>query len=175
MSGESMRRRIWFDRRFELGVPLDAFVDIVERLRGTPTRLEERTAGLSDATLTDRVGGHWSIQEHAGHLGDLEVLWLGRLDDIAEGLSTLRSADLDNRATWEADHNSRSLADVLARFRDLRRQLIARLAAMDNQEIRATALHPRLMQPMTVVDLCFFIAEHDDHHLAAITRLRDAV
>jgi len=28
---------------------------------------------------------------------------------------------------------------------------------------------------MTVVDLCFFVAEHDDHHLAAITELREAV
>ena len=25
---------------------------------------------------------------------------------------------------------------------------------------------------MTVVDLCYFVAEHDDHHLAAITELR---
>ena len=25
---------------------------------------------------------------------------------------------------------------------------------------------------MTVVDLCFFVAEHDDHHLATITVLR---
>jgi hypothetical protein len=38
--------------------------------------------------------------------------------------------------------------------------------------LQLTAHHPRLEQPMTVVDLCFFVAEHDDHHLAAITSLR---
>jgi hypothetical protein len=34
-----------------------------------------------------------------------------------------------------------------------------------------TALHPRLKRPMRLVDLCFFVAEHDDHHLATVTRL----
>jgi uncharacterized damage-inducible protein DinB len=34
-----------------------------------------------------------------------------------------------------------------------------------------TAFHPRLRQLMTVADLLFFVAEHDDHHLASITQL----
>jgi hypothetical protein len=32
-------------------------------------------------------------------------------------------------------------------------------------------LHPRLNQPMRVVDLLFFVAEHDDYHLARISEL----
>lgn len=43
---------------------------------------------------------------------------------------------------------------------------------MSAQELMRTAAHPRLGQPMSVVDLCFFVAEHDDHHLATITELR---
>ena len=34
-----------------------------------------------------------------------------------------------------------------------------------------TARHPRLKKEMRVLDLAFFIAEHDDHHLARISEL----
>jgi hypothetical protein len=34
--------RRWFDRKFELGLPPEAIPEIIERLRGTPARLEER-------------------------------------------------------------------------------------------------------------------------------------
>jgi hypothetical protein len=32
-------------------------------------------------------------------------------------------------------------------------------------------LHPRLKTPMRLVDHLFFVAEHDDHHLAKIWEL----
>ncbi len=35
-------------------------------------------------------------------------------------------------------------------------------------EVDDAVVHPRLKQPMSMVDLFFFIAEHDDHHLARI-------
>jgi hypothetical protein len=31
-----------------------------------------------------------------------------------------------------------------------------------------TAVHPRLKISMRLVDLCYFVAVHDDHHLAVI-------
>jgi hypothetical protein len=40
--------------------------------------------------------------------------------------------------------------------------------------VQRTGLHPRLNQPMRVIDLILFIAEHDDHHLARITELKQA-
>ena len=39
-------------------------------------------------------------------------------------------------------------------------------------DLARTALHPRLRQPMSVTDLCFFVAEHDDHHLQTIEELK---
>ncbi len=33
------------------------------------------------------------------------------------------------------------------------------------------ALHPRLNQPMRVIDLAQFVAEHDDHHIQTINEL----
>jgi hypothetical protein len=32
-------------------------------------------------------------------------------------------------------------------------------------------VHPRLRQPMRFVDHLYFVAEHDDHHLATISEL----
>lgn len=168
-----MQRRAWFDRKFELGLPLEAFPDALERLRRTPLRLVERTDGLPPAALKQRADRAWSIQENVGHLADLERLWLGRLDDFDDGLGTLRPADLQNRATWDADHNSREIREVLAEFRALRGEFVARVSVMTPAELARTAAHPRLGQPMSVIDLSFFMAEHDDHHLATITALRE--
>jgi uncharacterized damage-inducible protein DinB len=169
-----MQQRVWFDRKFTLGLPPEALPDILERLRGTPLRLGERVAGLSPSVLAQRTDGRWSIQENAGHLADLEHLWLGRLDDFAQGAATLRPADLQNRATWDAGHNARPLGDVLEAFRGLRAEFLRRVEALTPAQLTLAAAHPRLGQPMTAVDLCFFVAEHDDHHLATITQLRRA-
>src|SRR3990172_7929651 len=102
-----MTRRRWFDRRFALGLPPEALPDIVERLRGTPARLEERTAGLPRDQLVRRPREAWSIQENAGHLLDLEPLWSGRLDELIAGAAVLRAAALENRRTFEANHHAR--------------------------------------------------------------------
>jgi hypothetical protein len=101
---------------------------------------------------------------------DLEVLWDGRLDDFLNGAAQLRAADLTNRATHEADHNAKPLEDILLAFRRSRHAFVARLDGLASFE--RTALHPRLEQPMRLVDHIYFIAEHDDHHLARIRELR---
>jgi len=163
--------RRWFDRKFALGLPQEAFPDILERVRGTPARLEERTRLLSRETLVHRIGGAWSIQQNAGHLLDLEPLWSGRLDELLQGAAELRPADLENRKTHEADHNDRSMEELLREFRPTRMTIVERLEALSDDEVQISALHPRLRQPMTAVDLFFFVAEHDDHHLACITRI----
>jgi hypothetical protein len=38
-----------------------------------------------------------------------------------------------------------------------------------------SSLHPRLQQPMRLIDHALFVAEHDDHHLARITELLPSV
>lgn len=166
-----LARRRWFDRRFTLGLPPEAFPDVRERVRGTPARLEERVRGLSRDVLVRQLDGAWSVQENVGHLVDLEPLWAGRLDELLAGAVALRPADLQNRATHEANHNARALAELLVAFRKAREATSARLDALPAAALSRAALHPRLEQPMTVVDLFFFVAEHDDHHLARITEI----
>jgi uncharacterized damage-inducible protein DinB len=161
----------WTDRTFRFDTPEALFSVIVERLRGTPARIEDKVKALSPALLTQRDGDEWSIQEHIGHLVDLDELHAGRLDDFLNGAEVLRAADMTNRKTWEARHNERPIADLLAAFRREREAFVARLDAWDPDLLALTALHPRLRQPMRVLDMALFTAEHDDHHLARMTEL----
>jgi uncharacterized damage-inducible protein DinB len=167
----TIARTPWFSRRFTFELEPWAYPNIVERVRGTPARLEERLRELDVTTLTTRVDGRWSIQENAGHLLDLEPLWSARLDDFESGAERLRPADLSNQATDDAKHNAADLADLLGRFRRERERFVRRLDAYDETFVVRTALHPRLAQAMRVIDHVLFVAEHDDHHLATITSL----
>lgn len=169
-----MDRERWFDRTFDFDLPLSLAPNVVERLRGTPARVEELTRAVSPRRMTARIGDRWSAQENVGHLVDLEPLWIVRVEEIAAGRTRLSAADLQNRATAEANHNARELAAILAELRAARGRLVGALEAMDPGLWGATSLHPRLESPMRMIDLGFFVAEHDDHHLATITAiLRD--
>ncbi|HXI20076.1 MAG TPA: DinB family protein [Gemmatimonadales bacterium] len=164
-------REPWFQREFVFNLPVSAAPGLIERLRGTPARLHHRLRDLPPARLTVRLGNRSSIQENAGHLWDLEPLWMARLEDLAAGRATLRPADLDNRKTDAANHNARPLPDILADFAAARSQLVAQFEAADEADWLRSARHPRLNTPMRLLDLAQFVAEHDDHHLATITEL----
>jgi uncharacterized damage-inducible protein DinB len=161
----------WTDRQFAFDFPTGLAPEILERLRGTPARVQERVTRMAPSILTARASGGWSIQEHVGHLADLEPLFMGRLDDFAAGLSVLRAADMTNRKTWEARHNDRLLKSVIEDLRTMRRQLIERLENLPFGAYDQHALHPRLNTQMRLVDLLYFQAEHDDYHLARISDL----
>lgn len=162
----------WFDRRFE-AMPPARFASTLERLRGTPARLDERVRGIPAELLTRRVGEAWSAQENVGHLLDLEPLWFRRAEQLLGGDGELAPTDLANRRTFEAGHNDRPIDDILREFRTARAALVALLGRAGPASLAHTALHPRLRTPMTLTDLAHFVAEHDDHHLATIGALVD--
>jgi len=162
----------WIKRQFSFELPLGMYGNVVERVRGTPARLEDLTRGLSVEILTRRDGDNWSIQEQAGHLLDLERLGMDRLDDFEAGRDLLTAADMSNQKTHEANHNANSIEKILSTFRNERMTFVTRLDSYDEAFVTRTALHPRLNQKIRVIDLVFFIAEHDDHHLARISELK---
>ena len=165
-----MQRLEWFKRQFTFDtLPLWMYPNVVERLRSVPARLEDLTRDVPTLILTRRDDDKWSLQEHAGHLLDLEPLGMHRLDDYEAGRETLYAADLKNRKTHEANHNAAAIANILTRFRTERMEFVRRLDEYDETFIQRTALHPRLRMQLRVLDLAFFIAEHDDHHLARIS------
>lgn len=161
----------WFDRKFDPGLPASAFPPILGRLRSLPDRLERAVRNVPGERVRLRVNEAWSIQENVGHLLDLESLLEQRLDDFDAGATVLHPADLENHKTHDANHNARDIEDLLREFRTARMRIVGRLERMSALELSRVALHPRLQQPMSVVDLGFFVAEHDDHHLKTIAAL----
>jgi hypothetical protein len=158
----------WFERKFEFTFPVEQYPNLCVRLRGTPGRLEELLHGCPREKAVKKLENKWSAQEHAGHLLDLEALWMARVDDYLAGLTELTTADLSNRKTDEANHNARPLADILGEFRRARLRLVDRVGEIQPALFARSVVHPRLKQPMRLVDHLYFVAEHDDHHLARI-------
>jgi uncharacterized damage-inducible protein DinB len=161
----------WFDRKFDLSFSVELRPNILARLRGTPARLEEIVHDVPREALTRKPQRKWSAQEHAGHLFDLEPLWLARVEDYAKGVDLLTVADLRNRETDQADHNARPLEQILVEFRLAREKLMLRIDRLDGALFSCSIPHPRLKTPMRLVDHLYFVAEHDDHHLARIWEL----
>src|SRR5271166_5726534 len=166
---------IWFERKFEFSFPVQLYPNLCARLRGTPARLEEALRGVSGQTLVRKPQGKWSAQEHAGHLLDLELLWLARVEDYVAGSAQLSVTDLRNRKTDEANHNSRPAEEILSGFRAGRERLLIRVNELEASLFSRSIPHPRLKTPMRLVDHLFFVAEHDDHHLARIWELINGI
>ena len=161
----------WFERHFEFNFPPQKLPDLVERLRGTPTRITSLLRLIDSSLLCKRLEDSWSIQENIGHLLALEPLWLGRFDDILEGKNHLREADLTNKSTFEANYNEVQVNQIVSRFTSLREEMVNKLESVQGPSQFNSSTHPRLKISMRVVDLAYFVAEHDDYHLARITFL----
>ena len=161
----------WIERKFEFNFPIGMFPVIIERLSGTLPHIQDIIKDKTEEELSQKVEGAWSVKEQVGHLYDLEDLWYGRLEDFLSGRQTLRAADMGNTKTHNADHNKRKIEKLLEQFSSARDKLIEKVQNMDDANASLTALHPRLQQPMRLIDALFFVAEHDDHHLAKIREL----
>ena len=96
----------WFERKFDFTFPAEQYPNVCVRLWGTPARLEEilRKVTTDADVLVGKQQEKWSAQEHAGHLLDLEPLWIARVDDFLTDRDTLAVADLGNRKPHAAQH-----------------------------------------------------------------------
>lgn len=165
-----MKRTKWFDRNFPPIVDNGIFPCILERLEGTAVRLSSKISKIhSESTLLK--DGKWSINKEIGHLIDLEPLWFERMLQIIGGEQNLKTADLTNQKTHDANHDEVNIHDLISTFEAEREKLLGVLRNITEQDLEKSAVHPRLGTPMKLVDLAFFVAEHDDHHLAQITYL----
>jgi uncharacterized damage-inducible protein DinB len=168
-----MDTMIWFERKFKFDLPPQMYPNVVERVRGTPARLEEKLRGLPDKILKRHPEKGWSIQELAGHLLVVETLWHKRNEDFKAGKAELFAADVENSRTKETDFHKIPIEKILKDFRASREKLVAFLDSVSDNQVTLSARHPRLNQPMRIIDHAFFIAEHDDHHLAQMsTRIK---
>ncbi len=166
----------WSTRRFDYTLDAKLHPELVERLRSLPLRAEALVRAVPPSLLALRDGPDWSIIENFGHLADLDKgLWSRRLDQFDAGDEILVAADMGNAATFAAEHNARGIDAVLAELADERGRLVARLSAAPAEYFAREARHPRLETRMRVIDMLFFQAEHDDHHLARVREMLAAV
>lgn len=161
----------WFERKFAPITDKGRLPTIIERLDGTEFRLVGKLADDGDINLSKKIDGKWSIKEEIGHLLTLEKLWTGRVRDIAAGKEFLRGADLTNEATDKGNFNQRDLDELLDEFGEKREVLLNLLRNFKSEDLDKSSKHPRLLTPMTVLDLAYFVAEHDDHHLLRISNI----
>jgi uncharacterized damage-inducible protein DinB len=163
-----MQKTEWFNRKFPIIDDNGILPSIIERLSGTPARIEEITRDLQPALLTRKLKDKWTIKEEIGHLSDLEPLWLGRLHDLVNKEPELRVTDLTNQKTHTANHDATDLKLLLQRFREQRQLFVNKLLSLSDEQLLHSSLHPRLKTPMRIIDLAYFVAEHDDHHLVSV-------
>jgi uncharacterized damage-inducible protein DinB len=166
-----MKVKPWIERKFDLGLPSWMMPHLLERLEGTPARVENKLKKYRAIAATKPPDGKWSIQEHAGHLADADILSLRRFNEFAAGITELTPADMSGRKTKEALYNQRTIEDILENIIRARQEVIDLLLKQDDSYFTRQAMHSRLQQTMTPVDLMYFFAEHDDYHLAKMTEL----
>lgn len=165
-----MKQTKWFDRQFPIIQDNGLLPTIIERLEGTPARLSNKVQ-QTDFTPINAVNEGWSVKRETGHLLDLEPLWLERAFQIINNIPQLEAADLTNKKTNEANHDERNIMDLITEFKESRQRFIRLLRNLKDEDLQKASLHPRIGTLMKIVDLAYFVAEHDDHHLAKITSL----
>jgi uncharacterized damage-inducible protein DinB len=160
----------WFQRSFHFDIPVGIFPIIFSRLEGSIFRLYSLLSNADDELCSHNPNG-WSVKEHVGHLCDLEELWWKRLLDFQQNKAVLTTADLNNTKTKEARHNEKTLERLLEQFTIERQKILETVYGFDQELLSRTSVHPRLNQPMRLIDSLYFVAEHDDHHISAISTL----
>lgn len=166
-----MERTKWIERNFPLIADNGLLPGILERLEGTPARLYYKINQLKKTGQRLMPETPWSIKKELGHLTDLEPLWLERVHQLLSGTPELAAADMTNQKTNETPHDEKGFEELLENFYQARQRLVEALRSATDEDLEKSSLHPRLKVQMRLVDLANFAAEHDDHHLAQITKL----
>lgn len=161
----------WFERTFDFSFDVEQYATIYQRLQQAPGTLATLIQQIPEELLTVKPDGKWSVKEHIGHLSLLEPLWRTRIQDILEKKPTLTPTDLDNKKTSEAGFNNVPVADLLQKFVEERKETLALLDRINVKNQQGTSLHPRMQQPMRIIDILYFTAEHDAHHAGVIAEL----
>ena len=107
------------------------------------------------------------MKENIGHLGEVEEILPKRIDEILNGVPTMSPAVFP----VTRDYNKMTIAEVVAFFEESRLATLQVYNTLQPEAYKLTSIHPRFKVPMSTVDLAFFHAEHDDHHLVRMSEI----
>jgi uncharacterized damage-inducible protein DinB len=144
---------------------------VLERLVGTPARLYGKISRFDSMDLIVSNGPKSSIKTEVGHLIDLEPLWVEQIDQIVAASPEITVADMTNKKANMGRRDIRRIYDLLFRFKLAREQTVLKFRSLEDEDLHKFSIHPGLKNPVRIIDLAYFIAEHDDHHLSQITRM----
>jgi hypothetical protein len=162
-----MKKVEWFQRSFSFGMPVGMLPFYLERLSGTAARMEEKTLKVSDEILSFKLDGKWSAKENMAHLAEVDEIALKRLDEMVNGISPMSPAVIQP----SRNYNAQPVKEVIEYFRENRAKNLARYQLLSEGDLVKSSLHPRLKVQMNPVDLAYFDAEHDDHHLVRVNEI----
>jgi hypothetical protein len=156
----------WFERNLKFGHPIEMLPFYLERLSGTIVRIETKIKGVSDEVLSKKINDKWSIKQNIGHLAEVDSIANKRIDEMTSGVEVMSPAVFE-----PMDYNPWPIEKVLERFRSNRNLNLKKYQSLSESELTKSSSHPRLKMPMTPIDLAWFDAEHDDHHLVKINEI----
>ena len=166
-----MNRKLWVNKKFIFQLDNLELPEVLNRLKESPEKIKQIVTGVPKEILVLKPEGKWSIKENIGHLVDLEELHDKRINDFLENRHVLCAADMKNKKTDDAHHNKKDINLLLDDFKKVREDFIKRIEKLESDVLERTSLHPRLKQPMRVIDLAQFVSEHDDHHIETIRQI----
>lgn len=147
---------------------------VLDRLRAFPVRLAEmaRAVTAADEAAGGPPAGEWTARENVAHLVAVErTIWQARLD----GLAAMPPGDEPAWGWTEPgpvdDPEAATLDGALLLFWAARLGTIARLDALDDAAWTRTGMHVAYGR-LDIVGLARIAADHDDEHIANMTKGR---
>jgi hypothetical protein len=156
----------WFERNLKFGLTKEMLPFYLERLEGTIVRIQAKVKGISDSTLSEKPNDKWSVKQQIGHLAEVDEIANKRLDEMVAGITPMSPAVFEPQ-----DYNLWPIGKVLDLFKTNRLKNLKKYQSLSEADLLKPSLHPRLKVMMTPVDLAWFDAEHDDHHLVKMNEI----
>ncbi|HZY78510.1 MAG TPA: DinB family protein [Cyclobacteriaceae bacterium] len=158
------KRLDWFERNLVFGHRAEMLPFFLERLEGTICRIESKVKGVSDKVLSEKYNGKWSVKQNIGHLLEVDEVSVKRINEMLNGVDVLSPAVFEPK-----DYNPFPIETLTSMFKKQRQTNLLLYRCLNESDLLKSSTHPRLKTKMTPVDLAWFDAEHDDHHLLKIT------
>jgi uncharacterized damage-inducible protein DinB len=162
-----MKKLEWFQRQFNFGIQPGMLPFILERLEGTIVRIEAKVKNIPEEILSARINDKWSIKQNLAHLAEVDEIAIKRIDEIRKGISPMSPAVFEPAK----DYNAQPVREVIDYFIANRTDNLNLFRNLRDDDAEKYSEHPRLKVKMNPVDLAYFHAEHDDHHLVRITEI----
>lgn len=140
----------------------------LDRLAAFPSQLRQRLQGLNEAALRFKPAPtEWSIVQIAGHYGDIEALWAGRIRQmLAAEQPAFPNFDPDALVEQQR-YQEKQVGALLAAFAERREELVEFARGLRPAQMERGGIHA-VRGPVTVGSALVILSGHDQMHLRQI-------